>query len=446
MTTTKQKTSSRDAKKPARSALGAPTQLAQSSRKGKRAWRKNIDMQDVEEGMESLRTEERVIGSTLQKQTDDQLFVIDTKGDEELRKSLPRFSKDQLTSSKIISQRSAIPAVASRTTKVSKDKLTSADKDRLLRIAKKPRKGPFNAIMDPTEFGAGSARIDVTHAVKNSGTHDLWAPTVEEVLPHGLEATQKRSIKKPEISHPRDIIDVPAVLVPPQGASYNPAVQAHGELLLEAYQVEKRKQDEADRLAEYRKQIDQARQTSFGDVADDVPPGMIVDEIQEDADEPIPTDEAVVPRRPLARKTKQQRTRMLKQKAEKQALAEKALRKRILHSITSAKSMKSELDKTLKAQEQARLARQLSMRLRLRKGLAGRRLGKHKVPESHIDVQVGEDLCENLRTLKPEGNLFRDRFVSLQQRALIEPRAPVLPTKRRAKPVLYEKHTYKRFN
>jgi len=62
--------------------------------------------------------------------------------------------------------------------------------------------------------------------------------------------------------------------------------------------------------------------------------------------------------------------------------------------------MKSEVDKALKAREQARLARQLTMRLRLRKGLAGRRFGKHKVPESQIDVQVGEDLAENLRTLK----------------------------------------------
>jgi len=98
-------------------------------------------------------------------------------------------------SSKIISQRSAVPAVISHATKPPKHKLTPADKERLLRIAKKPRKGPFNAIMDPTEFGAGSASIDVTDAVKNSGTHDLWTSTVEESLPDGLEAVRKRTIK-----------------------------------------------------------------------------------------------------------------------------------------------------------------------------------------------------------------------------------------------------------
>ena len=49
-------------KKPNASSIGAPSQLAQSTRKGKKAWRKNIDIQPVEEGLESLRSEERVIG------------------------------------------------------------------------------------------------------------------------------------------------------------------------------------------------------------------------------------------------------------------------------------------------------------------------------------------------------------------------------------------------
>ena len=52
--------------------------------------------------------------------------------------------------------------------------------------------------MDPTEFGAGSAAVDVTHAVKNSGDHDLWAPAVEEIIPDGLETVQKPKFKVSE--------------------------------------------------------------------------------------------------------------------------------------------------------------------------------------------------------------------------------------------------------
>src|SRR6266545_3454911 len=52
-------------KKPGRSILGAPSQHFQSSRKGKRAWRKNVNIEDVEKGLESIRTEERVTGCGL---------------------------------------------------------------------------------------------------------------------------------------------------------------------------------------------------------------------------------------------------------------------------------------------------------------------------------------------------------------------------------------------
>jgi nucleolar protein 53 len=44
------------------SAIGAPSQRSQPSRKGKRAWRKYVDLDKVEEGLEELRVEERVTG------------------------------------------------------------------------------------------------------------------------------------------------------------------------------------------------------------------------------------------------------------------------------------------------------------------------------------------------------------------------------------------------
>ncbi|KZT32572.1 Nop53-domain-containing protein [Sistotremastrum suecicum HHB10207 ss-3] len=41
---------------------GAPATHSQSSRKGKKAWRKNVDLGEVEEGLENLRAEERGVG------------------------------------------------------------------------------------------------------------------------------------------------------------------------------------------------------------------------------------------------------------------------------------------------------------------------------------------------------------------------------------------------
>ena len=130
----------------------------------------------------------------------DQLFVVHTKGDDQgtfavhprhprptsapVRTSLPRYSKRQLTSTKILSQRSAVPAVVSRgTTPSGPKKISRADKQRLLRIAKRPRKGPF------------------------SRGHDLWdVPAVEEIVPEGLETVRRRTIvvRCPYPRHERD--------------------------------------------------------------------------------------------------------------------------------------------------------------------------------------------------------------------------------------------------
>ena len=93
-----------------------------------------------------------------------------------VRRARPKFSKELLTSSKILAQRSAVPAVFSRTTSnpLKRKTLTYEEKDRLLRMGKRQRKGPFNAIMDPTEVGSGSALLEVSEAAKKSGTYDVW--------------------------------------------------------------------------------------------------------------------------------------------------------------------------------------------------------------------------------------------------------------------------------
>ena len=68
--------------KKTKSVVGAPSQLSQNNRKNKKAWRKNIDIDNVEEGLETIRSEERVLGTALHNQPDKDLFSIDIAGDE----------------------------------------------------------------------------------------------------------------------------------------------------------------------------------------------------------------------------------------------------------------------------------------------------------------------------------------------------------------------------
>ena len=58
------------------------------------------------------------------------------------------------------------------------------------------RKGPLNSYVDPTEFGAGSAILEVSEAVKNSGRYDAWAQDKgEEEIKDGLETAKKANIR-----------------------------------------------------------------------------------------------------------------------------------------------------------------------------------------------------------------------------------------------------------
>lgn len=76
--------------------------------------------------------------------------------------------------------------------------MSKEEKERLLRIAKRPRKGPLNSYIDPTEIGAGSAIMGLTEAVRRSGGYDPWNTEVVEeppIVPMGTEHLQKKIIK-----------------------------------------------------------------------------------------------------------------------------------------------------------------------------------------------------------------------------------------------------------
>jgi nucleolar protein 53 len=129
-----------------------------------------------------------------------------------------------------------------------------------------------------------------------------------------------------------------------------------------------------------------------------------------------------MPNKAPARKTKQQRKKAARLLAEvkapyfilhtkysltspffpyqKRALAERAAKKRMSATIDNVKSLSRAAQQALHARDDAREQRQLMLREKMKKGLGGQKLGKHKVPEGKVDVQLGEELSENLRTLK----------------------------------------------
>ena len=62
--------------------------------------------------------------------------------------------------------------------------------------------------------------------------------------------------------------------------------------------------------------------------------------------------------------------------------------------------LRKTIDHTISAREEARAQRQAELREKLKRGLLGQKLGKHRVRPGEVDVQLGEELSESLRALK----------------------------------------------
>jgi len=218
-------------------------------------------------------------------------------------------------------------------------------------------------------------------------------------------------------------------------------------LLRSAHEIELQRIAQAEKEKQLKEKMENARKTAEEEFSLETL-GMKVDggNAQEEDKSSVSDEELPPTKRMPERRTKQERRKAEKLKAEKRALTEKLNQRRMLASLSAAKALRKSVTKKSHLREKLRAQREAELQDKLTHGLGGQKIGKHVVPKGEVVVQLGEDLTESLRGLKSEGNLFRDRFVSMQHRALIEPRVRVLPKKRRAKIIEYEKHPFKRFD
>ena len=426
--------------------LGRPAQYRQASRKGKKAWRKNIDLSATEAALEDLREQERAEGVPAHKRSNAELFMEDRSGQETTLARQAR-EKRKLKSQEILAHRSAVPAMQqkarssfqlpddSSAAKAAAAGLPPKFKKRLRMLASRPHEG----VEGETERGrAGRLQSDAVLAEK----HDLWgeAPKTRQndwIAPAAKDPVHRpRSMQHEPYAAARSM---PAVSVPHPGTSYNPDFDSHEALVQTAYEKAK--------AAELDEQQAQELHAKWKGVTQGVPlpldlPLDVPEEGGED-DEEV-QDEGAAPKMP-ARKTAAQRRREARAK-EQYTLAQQRRKERRIQGMIS------ELPNQMKqakrdAQTRAELVQQRRQKKeeRLRsQGIAGTRIGKYAVPSQRVDVQTGDELSDSLRRLRPEGNLFWDRFQSLQARGLAEARKPVLPMRQRRKLKTYDRHSFKR--
>lgn len=139
------------------------------------------------------------------------------------------------------------------------------------------------------------------------------------------------------------------------------------------------------------------------------------------------------------KKSKQQRRKQKEQRALLEARLRAKIEKKKIADIYKLRIFEKEIATSKKKTELLKEKREKLKKLKL---LQPKRIGGQKFEASDLDFNKGEDIAGNLRNLKSEGNLLKDRFKSLQKRNILEP-STKQPGKKRAKVKKYEKPSHK---
>ncbi|KAG0064116.1 hypothetical protein BGZ89_009360 [Linnemannia elongata] len=435
-----------------------------SSRKGKKAWRKNVDITDVEQNLDELRAEERTTGGKVHQKANDALFMMDTAGDgkvqKELRKNRP------LKMDEILAERSKIPAVSGRhkavttsapisaasATHKANAKISKAEKARLLDMIKRRTS---TSLFAPVNKPLG--RSGTTDATKAAGRFDVWGSDGEQKQEQEQEQDSdddfvgeivtKVSVKAPRSFKQKQKVSLPAVKEAHPGASYNPTMQDHQGLLRLAHNEELRilhQKEKIDSKLAYPKELDAmiAFDDQTGGLLEDSNDEEEESEEEEEGEDGEGDADAPKPKK-KGKKSIAERNRLARAAETAKKEAEIKRHKELIKQTNRVK----EIIKTVEEEEAEMEAKRLeNEQKREEKEKAGmKRVGRFNIPKERIHVQLQDELADSLRQLKPEGSLMKDRFQSFVERNLIEPRVPVAK-RRRYRLKTYEKHSYKRFD
>ncbi|CAO3639073.1 unnamed protein product [Cunninghamella blakesleeana] len=393
----------------------------QPSRKGKKAWRKNVDITALEFGLESLRFEERVRGTT-DELPEEEYFTIDVTGDTHVKKQMK--AKKQLRVDQILSERSAVPALEGRHIQTISEPVYGIEskhqKQKINKLAKRKLK---NTSQPPPK------------KLKQQKSYDVWGEedSTKDDQSDYLTPAKKVKVKTPSTitKLPKVTAHQPAVSIPHAGASYNPTEEDHAKLLKEATEIEVAKHEakkKLDEILSYRKELDNLS----GELDN-----KEEEEEEEDNDDNEPTSKKISNRKTTAQRNKEKR-----RKQELAVWRKRQMEKKLKQQIDKVEELEKELsDKQLQI-EKMTAVRQERKEQKEKEG--SKRLSKHNMGQMDLEVQLEDELAESLRQLKPEGNVFKDRYLSMQKRNIIEPRVPV-KAHRKYPLKVYERRAYKNF-
>ncbi|KAL6719151.1 hypothetical protein ACLMJK_003388 [Lecanora helva] len=427
----------------------APQQYSQPSRKGKKAWRKNVNVSDVQTGLEEAR-EELIKGGIIAERASDSLFVLDTSGSSNIQKTYNQTHKP-LKADAILAQRSAIPAIDSH-------KRPIGVTDGVIEPSSKKRK--TNGV-SPKEYerlkavAYGSKSVEDVIKTTDAPEYDPWAlkqPEEEAQDPKFSYLEKEKPIRAPPTLREAPVSlaaakgEVPAVPAPKPGTSYNPTFEDWDALII----AEGEKEVEAEKKRLHEAELEKARLDRIAAAEEEREYSDIQAE-DESAWEGFESDfsnaEWLKKKRP-ERKTPAERNKVKRRKeAERKdkwerKQKEKEKQQKQIHEIVR------EAKQEVKAKEQALAKfREHATRENVEadeRVLRRRKFGKDALPEPPLELVLPDELQDSLRLLKPEGNLLKDRFRNILVRGKMETRKPIQQPKKKRRQIT-EKWSYKDF-
>ncbi|CAK1358441.1 hypotheticalsprotein [Cercospora beticola] len=427
----------------------APATYSQPSRKGKKAWRKNVDITEVSSGLDNLRTE-IIHGGPVKEKDADQLFATDTTGDAEIARK--QKSKKLLKVDEILAARNSKvdPLQPGRKRKV-EDHTGSGEGGKRIKA-----NGRYVSHKELSRLRNVADGGQIGIVVDDQPSDDLWgAPQ-----PQPEEQYTFLEKKKPKVA-PATIKQAPtpltvsgkavaSVLKPAAGKSYNPLVGDWSALLEKegaaAVEAEKARlaaeaaQAERERIAE--EEAAKAEAAEKDEYATDYESAWESewDGIQSEGEAEIHVQKQKSRKTPAERnKVKARKEREAKEKWEKKQKLRDAQERKI-----------KEIAKEVAAKERARQQRAVAIvddssasdededGLQVRK----RRFGQIQVPDAPLEVTLPDELQDSLRRLKPEGSILTDSYRNKIINGKLEPRKKVGQVKQK-QTQRTEKWTYK---
>lgn len=453
--------------------MSRPSTYKQSSRKGKKAWRKNIDIEDIETKIQEQAENEVNYGvKNVDSLKDDKLFEVDDEGDERLSKLVKKTKHGKVTKSKDIlnkiNQQSKVPALSSynRSSK-NKDKIQGVEKKqlkKLLQLAGKSLKSGDKS----------SAHLERRGGLVKGTKKDLWADegsetklsnpsegflplkksqfeTIknlpESLLTDSLVAFSKATVKPTTLGQaPIKVAAVEdAALI--QGKSYNPDMSNWERLFEKEYLTEKDRDDKRKIIEEYKLKIQYLMDTlEDKEIADSS------DEEENEAAEEEDSDEEKykLSVNPAVQNIKKNRVKRNKERKNKERMD-------LEKEIKDVKSKLKEMGNLLTLEEQERETTSEQGAVEVLKNLPSvlefcekrvqrkRKLGtKNQIMEPMLEIKFKDEISGSLRKLKPEGSLLYDSMIKLQSKGIVETRS-VYRKGKKPKRKVTEKWVYKDF-